>query len=67
MKRTVFKLAALLVAVVLIALGVELAGNIYLYMRDGRYISARERIDADRCAAGDKSDGYERRAAGSVF
>ena len=46
MKRTVFKLAALLVAVVLISLGVELAGNIYLYMRDGRYIPARERIDA---------------------
>ena len=46
MKRTVFKLAALVIAVALTALGVELLANIYLYARDRRYISARERLDA---------------------
>jgi hypothetical protein len=46
MKRAVFKLAALVLAVVLTALGVELLSNIYLYARDGRFISARERLDA---------------------
>jgi hypothetical protein len=46
MKRSLFKLAALLIAVVLTALGVEVMANLYLYARDGRYVSARERLDA---------------------
>jgi hypothetical protein len=46
MKRIVFKLAALLIAVGLVAVGAELVANIYLYLRDGRYIAARERLDA---------------------
>jgi hypothetical protein len=46
MKRSLFKLAALLLAVALMALGVEVLANLYLYVRDGRYVSARERLDA---------------------
>jgi hypothetical protein len=46
MKRVVFKLAALVLAVVLMALGVELLANVYLYARDRRFISARDRLDA---------------------
>src|SRR5436190_17031682 len=46
MKRVVFKLAALVLAVVLTALGVELLANIYLFARDRRFISARQRPDA---------------------
>ena len=46
MKRIAFKVAALLLAVVLIGLGVELLANLYLYVHDGRYVSARERLDA---------------------
>jgi hypothetical protein len=45
MKRSLFKLAALLIAVVLTAAGVEVLANLYLYLRDGRYIPARDRLD----------------------
>ena len=41
MKRSLFKLAALLVSVALTAIGVEVLANVYLYVRDGRYVSAR--------------------------
>lgn len=30
----------------LTAIGVEVLANLYLYVRDGRYVSARERLDA---------------------
>ena len=46
MKRTLFKLAALLSALVVIALALELLANVYLYLHDGRYIGARERLAA---------------------
>jgi len=46
MKRSLFKLAALLVSVALTAIGVEVLANVHLYVRDGRYVSARERLDA---------------------
>jgi hypothetical protein len=46
MKRSLFKLAALLLAVALTALSVEVLANLYLYVRDGRYVSARDRLDA---------------------
>jgi hypothetical protein len=46
MKRAAFKLAALVVAVAVTAIGVELLANAYLYARDRRYVPARERIDA---------------------
>jgi hypothetical protein len=46
MRRAGFKLAALVVAMLLTALGVELMANIYLYARDRRYVPARERLDA---------------------
>ena len=45
-KRIAFKVVAMLVAVMILAAGVELLSNAYLYLRDGRYISARVRLDA---------------------
>src|SRR5262252_809319 len=46
MKRSLFKLAAFLMAVAVTAVSVELLANLYLYIRDGRYVPARERLDA---------------------
>jgi hypothetical protein len=45
-KRLAFRAVAMLVAVVIVAAGVELLANAYLYARDGRYIPARARLDA---------------------
>jgi hypothetical protein len=45
-KKTAFRIVALLLGVFSIVVGVELVANVYLYVRDGRYISARERLDA---------------------
>jgi hypothetical protein len=42
MKRSLFKVAAVLLAVALTAMGVEVLVNLCLYVRDGRYVSARE-------------------------
>jgi hypothetical protein len=46
MKRALFKFAALALALVLTAVGIELIAQVYLYVRDGRYIPARQRLDA---------------------
>ena len=48
MKRAAFKILAVLSALILLAVGVELLANLYLYARDGRYISARDRLAALR-------------------
>jgi hypothetical protein len=45
-RRNVFKVIALLAAVILGVAGVEVLANVYLYIRDGKYISARARLDA---------------------
>ena len=45
-KRIVFRILALVLAVVFIVGGVELLSTVYLYVRDGRYIPARQRLDA---------------------
>jgi len=45
-KRAAFRIAALLFGLLLVVAGIELAANVYLYLRDGRYISARQRLDA---------------------
>ena len=45
-KRTAFRIVALLLGVLSIVAGVELFANVYLYVRDGRYVSARTRLDA---------------------
>jgi hypothetical protein len=46
MKRAAFKIAALVIAVVVVAVGLELCAMAYLLVRDGRYISARTRFNA---------------------
>src|SRR5262249_55362205 len=46
MKQTLFKLVAVLLAVCLVMVGVEILANAYLYAHDGRYIPARARLDA---------------------
>ena len=45
-KRTAFRIVALLLGVLSIVAGMELFANVYLYVRDGRYVSARTRLDA---------------------
>ena len=46
MKRVIFRIAALVLAMIVVAIGVELLANVYLYVKDGRYISAKTRIAA---------------------
>ena len=46
MKRVIFRIAALVLAMIVVAIGVELLANFYLYVKDGRYIPARTRLDA---------------------
>lgn len=46
MKRVVFKVVALMIALVTVVAGIELLANVYLYVKDGRYIPARTRLDA---------------------
>jgi len=48
MKRAAFKIVAGLCALVLSGISVELLANVYLYARDGRYVSARRRLDGLR-------------------
>jgi hypothetical protein len=45
-KRLVYRLIALTIAVLVSAIAVELLANVYLYVRDGRYISPRMRLAA---------------------
>jgi hypothetical protein len=45
-KRTVLKLVAVLVSLLLSVIGVELVANVYLLARDRRYIPARSRLAA---------------------
>jgi hypothetical protein len=46
MKRVVFRIVALAIAMVAVAIGVELLANAYLYVKDGRYTPARTRLGA---------------------
>jgi hypothetical protein len=45
-KRAAFKILALLIALAVVAVGVEVLAAVYLYVRDGRYIPARVRLEA---------------------
>jgi hypothetical protein len=45
-KKTVFRIVALLLGLLFMAAGTELVANLYLYARDRRYVSARDRLDA---------------------
>ena len=44
-KKVGFRLAALLLGVVTIVVGLELVANVYLYARDRRYVPAAARLD----------------------
>jgi len=44
-KRVGFRIAALLLGVVTIVVGLELVANVYLYARDRRYVPAAARLD----------------------
>lgn len=44
-KRIAFRVITLLIAFVLVLAGVEILANVYLYVRDGKYVSARQRLD----------------------
>lgn len=46
MKCTAFRIVALIIALILIPVGIELLANGYLFARDGRYVAARTRLDA---------------------
>jgi hypothetical protein len=46
MKRVAFRIAAIVLAIVIVAIGVEILANVYLYVRDGRYIPARVRLES---------------------
>ena len=45
-KRTAFRIAAPLFSLFFVVAVIEAAANVYLYVRDGRYVSARHRLDA---------------------
>jgi hypothetical protein len=45
-KRIAFRIAALVLGLFVVIAGIELAANVYLYARDGRYVPARQRLDA---------------------
>src|SRR6188474_603185 len=45
-KRSIYRLIAALIALGLAAVTIELLAHVYLYARDGRYISASERLQA---------------------
>src|SRR5437016_5220968 len=46
MRRVAFRAVAVVIAIAIVAIGVELLANVYLYVHDGRYIPARSRLDA---------------------
>jgi hypothetical protein len=46
MKRVVFRVVALAAATIVVVVAVELLANVYLYVKDGRYISPRTRLAA---------------------
>lgn len=48
MKRAAFRMLAVVFALALVGVALELTANVYLYARDGRYVSARTRLDALR-------------------
>ena len=45
MRRAAFRAIAVVIAIAIVAIGVELLANVYLYLHDGRYIAARSRLD----------------------
>ena len=45
-KRLGFRIVALLLGLFLVVAAIEAAANVYLYVRDGRYVPARQRLDA---------------------
>ena len=45
MRRVAFRAVAVVIAIAIVAIGVELLANVYLYVHDGRYIPARSRLD----------------------
>jgi hypothetical protein len=46
MKRVAFRIVAIAVGVAIVAIGLELVANVYLYVRDRRYVPARVRLES---------------------